>query len=282
MIKLPSKAEIEKLRSLRQPISVSMYASYIAPNSSTNPNRIQLKNLLKEARQLLLDRNISQREIDEILHPAIEMSNDHEFRPNFRHSLALFMSHNFFCFYRLPTEIRKSSVSINKWFKVQPIERLLNNNLPYFLLILAHNGVQLFNGDHYSLEKIEFQKNPSNLKEKLNIDEYPRERRVHTINTAIAGKGSDRFHGQYNKAQVDKDELLEYFRRIDRELHKMINYKKLPLIIVGVDYLLPLYRQANTYPFLLTEEIRGNLEHSPLDLIRNKAYRIIKRAHSEG
>jgi len=275
MIKLPTETEIEDLQSFRKPHSLSIYAPYIAPNSSDNPNRIQIKNLLKEARQLLLTENLDQREINEILQPAEDLIETADFRYSFEHSLAMFIQPGFFWSYDLPNELMAPSISLGKEFVVRPILNLIEDNESYYLLILSHNGVQLLEGDYYNIEKVKFQKFPTTLKRELNIDEYPKGRQPHTVAPAITGKGSEKFHGQYNKTQVDKNMLIEFFRRIDRKLHKILRNSKIPLIIAGVDYLLPLYRRVNTYPHILADEIRGSLEHDPLDSIRTNVYQLL-------
>jgi len=274
MIQLPTNTEIKTLKAFKEPDSISIYAPYIAPNSSDNPNRTQLKNFLKEARQQLLAKELDEREIDAILQPAKKLLDSEEFRMNYKHSLAVFIGNDFFRYYHLPPKGVTSSLIIGKGFSVQPIVELLNSSPPYFVLLLSHNGVQLLKGDRYNIEQI--QEFPTPMKEDLNIDEYPNEFQPHEVAPAIEGKGSNRFHGQYNQTQVDKEMLTKYFRHIDTKLQKVIKNEKIPLIIAGVEYLLPIYRQVNTYPHLLESEIQGSLEHSPLDSIRKKAYKLFR------
>ena len=69
--------------------------------------------------------------------------------------------------------------------------------------------------------------------------------------------------------------LTNFFRRIDKKLHKRVVGKKTPLILAGVDYLLPLYRKINTYPYLRKEELKGSIEHTPLDVIREQVCKIL-------
>lgn len=278
MIQLPTKTEIETLQAFFKPNSVSIYAPYIAPSSPNNPNRIQLKNLLKQARQLLTDAKLSSREIAATLQPAEKLLDGDEFRTNHEHNLALFMHHDCFAYYHLPAEATVSSVQMDKGFNLQPIIELLNDNLPYYVLRLSHNDVQLLKGDRYYIEQLQLQKFPTNMEQELNIDEYPNEIQTHSIAAASKGKGSEAFHGQYNETQVDKEMLIKFFRRIDQKLHDALKDKTTPLIIAGVDYLLPLYRQVSTYPHLLLDEIRGNLEHASLDFVREHASTIL--AHS--
>ena len=89
------------------------------------------------------------------------------------------------------------------------------------------------------------------------------------------GKGSEAVHGQYNVREIDKGLLIKYFRMLDKSLHKFLQKKDLPLILAGVGYLFPLYRQVNTFPHLFGEGIKGNMEHVSPDLLRKQAWSLI-------
>lgn len=274
MIQLPTKAQLKTLRAWKKPDSLSIYSPYIKPNSpDNNPNRTQVKNFLKEARQMLLAKKLDERQIDTILQPVKKLLDSHEFRMNYKNSLVIFIGQDFFQYYRLPTEGITQSITIGTGFNIKPIVKLLDESSPYFVLLLSHNGVRLLKGDDFNIESVkEF---PTAMKQDLKIDEYPNERQTHTVAPVAQGKGSEKFHGQYNETQVDKDMLIKYFRHIDTKVQKIIKNEKIPLIIAGVEYLLPIYRQANTYPHLLEKEIQGNLEHSSLDSIREQVYKLL-------
>lgn len=271
MIQLPTTTQREALRANEQDNSISIYIPYLAPSSSDNPNRIQLKNALKEVRRLLQAKKMPVRAIDELLSPAHRLIDGDEFRSLDPHSLALFIHHDFFAYYHLPSEGVQPLVVVDTKFSTKPLDELALNNQPYYVLLLNHNDVKLLKGDQYQIEPLQVENLPSNMVKALNIDEYPRERQLHPVANASSGKGSEQYHGQYNETQVDKDMLTEFFRRIDRRLHEVIKDTETPLIISGVDFLLPLYRQINTYPTLAKGEIRGNFEHEPLTNIRDRA-----------
>lgn len=278
MIKLPTEADIETLQAFQKPHSLSLYAPYITPSSPNNPNRIQLKNLLKEARQLLAAEGLSAREIATTLQPAEKLLDGDEFRVNHRHSLALFIHPDFFAYYRLPAEDTAPSVRIDNGFNVQPIIELISTNPAYYVLLLSHNNVQFLKGDCYYIEPLQLPGLPVNMEQELNIDEYPNEVQTHSVAAASRGKGSEAFHGQYNDTQVDKDMLTKFFRRIDHKLRVVLKDTTLPLVIAGVDYLLPLYRQVSTYPHLLVDEIQGSQEHTTLEAVRERASELVMRS----
>lgn len=277
MIRLPTRQQIQTLESYRAPNCLSIYAAYIPPASDDNPNRIELRNQLKEARKYLSENGLDDSQIDTLLKPANKLIDGPEFRgANYKHSSALFLSDNFFEYYRLPTKGIASSVTLNNRFHLRPINNIKTKNPKYYLLTVSHNGVQLFKGDNFILKKLKFQEFPTKLKTSLNIDEYDNVMRFHRVGQAAMSKKSEKFHGQYDKKRLDKTLLSEYFHRIDRNLHRIIRGKTTPLILAGVDYLLPIYRDANTFPFLLDDQITGNTEQTSLKSLRQQASAIIR------
>lgn len=282
MIQLPTKTQLADLRAWQKPDCVTIYSPYIATNSaSKNPNQTQLKVLLAEAEKILLDKHLSQREINHILEPGIKLIDSDEFTTNSKHGLVLFMHHDFFDFYHLPTEDVGRSVIVGKGFKLWPIVKLIDFNLNYYVLLISSNRTKLFKGDSYHMKEIKIQKKPMTMMQELNIDELPKDRGLHSVARADAEKGSKRFHVQFEKSQMNKNLLTMYFRRVDKRLNRLIRNKKRPLILAGVDALLPIYRKINTYPHLSKDELKGNFEHIPLNVIREQVCKIVSDSQTE-
>ncbi|MCE2699419.1 MAG: hypothetical protein PX483_08355 [Nostocales cyanobacterium LE14-WE4] len=62
---------------------------------------------------------------------------------------------------------------------------------------------------------------------------------------------------------------------VDSALHKKLRGEKAPLILAGVEYLLPIYRQANTYPYLAETGITGNAEILKMQELNHAAWEIV-------
>jgi hypothetical protein len=75
--------------------------------------------------------------------------------------------------------------------------------------------------------------------------------------------------------ESDKDRLLRYFRAIDKGLQDLLRGQQAPLVFAGVDYLLPIYRAANTYPSLMDEGITGNPEELRPEQLHEAAWQIV-------
>jgi hypothetical protein len=83
------------------------------------------------------------------------------------------------------------------------------------------------------------------------------------------------YHGQgAGKAEV-KDQILRYFSRVDRAVHGVLRGEQTPLVLVGLEYLFPIYRQANTYPHLLEEHLNANADELGVDELHEKTWDLV-------
>lgn len=275
MIRFPDEAELRELKRFKEPFCVTIYAPHMLGGTATaSPDRIELKNILREAWRALEAAGIKPRDIQRTLEPAYRLIEGDEFWPPRHDSLALFMHPKLFRCYHIPNPDVVYFLTISKGFNLKPLLKIMRHNRPYFLLALGHKNVRLYEGDRYSLTNKHLRNWPADMEKTLGIDEYPNWRETHAIAPA-GNKGSEAYHGQYNVKQTDKTMLLEFFRRIDKRLHTLLNRRHLPLVIAGTNYLLPIYRQANTYEGLISGGIKGSPKLGDHELLREKAWRVI-------
>ena len=277
MINFPNQEEIKVLQAFNEAGCVTIYAPFIEPNAATNPNRTELKNLLREAETALKSAGVKPAGIKRTLRPGRTLLENHEFWPIRHESLALFMHPKLFRYYHIPNHGIPYKMTVEKGFDLESLIKAMQENKSYFVLLLNHNNVQLYKGDYYQLRPVRLKDFPANMKLALHIDEYPKWRELHTIAPAGSGKGSEAYHGQYNVSQTDKVMLLQFFQRVDKRLRALLRRNQLPLILAGVDHLLPIYRQANTSEYLLADSLKGNFEHANLDFVRESARTLIDR-----
>ena len=273
---LPNDKDISSLEADRASFCLSIYAPMIAPNGATNPNKIELKNLLKQARIALLSSGQDILMVNKTLKPARLLLEDGEFWPIHHNDLALFMNYQTFKYFHLPDNSVPYLITVDKHFNLGPLLNVVNDNREYFLLTLGHKNIKLFRGDHYGLKPLAIKNFPTELESALRIDEHPKWRETHAV--APSGKGSEAIHGQYNVSQTDKMMLVSFFRQIDRRLHRLLMSSRIPLVIAGVGYLLPIYQRVNTYSGLVRSGISGNFQRADLNTLRSKAWSLIKES----
>lgn len=272
MNKMPTPIELETLSNFTKRGCVTMYIPYIDPTLSPEATRLHIKNLIREAYSELKGLDISEYDTQKTLRPLSDLLENHSFWLKHHDSLIVFAHKNLFRYFVIPDPSLQSMMTIGDHFNVAPLQAVIGKNERYYVLALSHNDVKLFEGDRYDLHEVQLDGLPSNMQTALNIDERYSWSEKHEIAPSYMGKGSEAYHGQYNAKQTDKVMLREFFRRIDKRLSTFLSRKRAPLIIAGVNYLLPIYRKVNTYPLLIPDYITGNLEHSSFESIRIKAW----------
>jgi hypothetical protein len=84
------------------------------------------------------------------------------------------------------------------------------------------------------------------------------------------------FHGHGVGTDDTKDNILRYCQQIDRGLHEALKDEQTPLVFAGVDYLLSIYKEANTYPVLMDQGIEGNPEGLSEAELHERAWSVVQ------
>jgi len=140
------------------------------------------------------------------------------------------------------------------------------------------NGIRLFLATRDTINEVELTGIRTSIEDALWMDEPERHLNLHlTGSSTRRGRAGGRpavFHG-HGIGEEDKTDILRFFRYFDQELSALLDDKSILMIPAGVDYLLPLYREANTYNNLRQEALTGAPEKLPLKELHKRAWRII-------
>jgi len=109
------------------------------------------------------------------------------------------------------------------------------------------------------------------------LGEVVNERRSKTVHA-----GGAAYHGHGPGKEETKEDLLSYFRIIDKALRDVLHGERAPLLLAAVKYYQPIYREANTYPHLIDAMLEGSYEHANGDKIHADAWPIVSAATSHG
>ena len=167
-------------------------------------------------------------------------------------------------------------VVVSDRFHVKPLLPIFIADGRFYILALSQNEVRLLQGTRYSSREIALEGVPGNLAEALRFDDPEKQLQFHTGTPAGKGKRPAMFHGHGVGTDDSKVNLLRYFRHVDRGLHEILRDEEAPLVVASVDYLLPIYREANTCPHLVEEGVEGNPEGLGAEELHGRAWGIIE------
>lgn len=219
------------------------------------------------------------RDARKLLEPARQLVENSVFWKNQCNGLAFFLAPGFVHSFRLPIAFTDLTV-LGARFHVTPLLPLLAGNGRFFVLAFSQNAVRLLQGTHYTVSEIDTNSVPKNLAEALVTHDRDEMLTFHGRRTS-GGTWGAIFSGHGVGIDDAKDDLLLYFQKIDRALHPLLREEQVPLLLASVDYLQPLYRQANTYPHLVEEGLKGNPDRLSNEDLHDRAWALVGPRFSE-
>ena len=272
---LLSIEELKELVEQPQGVCVSIYMPTMRLGSETQQNPIRFKNLIKQAEARLQEYDLRPTDAANLLQPAVALDEEN-FWQHQDAGLAIFIAEGFFRYYRLPLELEELVV-VNDSFHLKPLMPLLTGDGRFYILTLGQRDVRLLECTQHSVIDVEVEGLPKNMDEALQYDETAKEGQRRMDTGAGRNQQGGSFHGQGNPDRDNiQQELLQYFHLVDRALHEFFHTRRAPLVLAGVDYLLPIYREANTYGSLMTEGIKHNTKLQTPEELRDEAWTLVE------
>lgn len=256
--------------------------SFYMPLYRTGREVMQAPILLKDMRSRavaeLEGRGCGPETIAELLEPVDRLHEGTEFALLQGEGLAILSGIGFSASFLLP-EAPPAMAVADKRFALEPLLPLLFEEGRFLLLAISLNSVRLWEADRQSLREIPLEGMATNIRDALQLEDEDGYLMFHTGSPPSGRQsGSAIFHGHGGGKSENKDgkrNILEFFRLIDKGIRSRLPDPGIPLILTGVDYLIPIYRQANTHPRLLDGFVPGNPEAVPdRDELHAKARKI--------
>jgi hypothetical protein len=259
-------------------VTIMMPTAHVEAELAQNP--IRLKNLLKRAGEEMKAQGIRDDEAQQILASARALLDRDDFWRKMNAGLAMFLSPEESRIYRLPVALEELVV-VNKRFHLKPLFPLIATNRRFYLLALSRNRVQLFQGTHFTLNEMHVEDIPKSLADALFTD-YPEATIKGPVGSkAHQGRPEMMYHGHGQSTEdyrtQSKEALGRYFRKIDEALADVLNDDDAPMLLAGVSYYMPIYREVNSYRGLIEDDlVPGNWEHLNLKDIHERAWQVIE------
>jgi hypothetical protein len=272
-----TRAELEQLMRKEQQWCVSIYLPTHRTGIDAQQDPIRLKNLLGEAENRLSDQGVGRRDVHKMLEPASKLLQEPYFWQHQSDGLAIFLSPNRVRRYRLPLNFEEL-VGVDDHFHITPLLPLFTGDGQFYILALSQNKIRLLNGTRDSVSEVDIGQVGGSLAEAIPSANHQMSLQLHTSGTTggMMGSGSVTFHGQAGGSDESaKNELLRYFRLVSDGLTEFLQEDRRPLVLAGVEYLLPIYKEANRYPNLIDMVIKGNPDLLSADELHKSAWDIL-------
>ncbi len=275
-----SKNEIKTLLEMHEGPCVSIFLPTSRGGVESQQDELRLRHQIRDSENRLLLENLRSTEVEKLLEPFNALLDDGGFWLHTVDGLAIFRTSEMFSYYRLPCSF-KEQVVVSDHFYLKPLLPFLATGGRFYILAISQNAIRLLEGTRFSIHELELPETvPANLAEALKYEEAENEVSFYSSSSgAVVGKGGRKaaiFYGQGVGHDDSKDHLLRYFQQIDRGLHALLRDESVPLVLAGVEYLFPIYRQANTYPYLQHQGVPGNPDKLSSDVLHEEAWAVVK------
>ena len=271
--------ELEPLLEGNEEWLVSLYMPTHRGGAEIEQDPIRWKNLLRTAEERLEKKGMRSSDIKECLHPARQFLQDPLFWQQQSDGLAAFLGGGENRFYRLPVSFEELAV-VSDRFHLKPLLPYFARDGRFYILALSQKQVRLLEGTQYRVEEVNLEDMPRSMADALNLDDLQSHLQYHTGTSSTRGGRPAMYHG-HNPEDEDKERILKWFNQIDEELSGIMKGRKVPLVLAGVEYLFPLYREANTYPHLVEGGVRGNPEELSAETLHEKAWPLVEPIFGE-
>ncbi len=259
-------------------ICVSMYMpTFRTGRVDVQQNPIRLKKLLKEAEERLEKIGLKRTETDKYLQQAKALLDDSSFWVNMSDGLVVFLSLDYFRYFRLSIPLPEMAVVGNR-FQISPLLPLLATDQRFYVMAVSQNSVRLLRCNRFSHDELDIKGIiPLSLSDALKYDDIKGAEKDHAHYSVAELNGGSISIAHNAEVDANKNNLLQFFYQVDKGLQNgFLKNETAPLVIVSVDYLFPIYRKANTYKYLLNKEVAGNPDRIPSSDLRNLAYEVIE------
>ena len=267
--------DLKRLTDIEDDLCISMYMPAEPGAATVEEQRIRFKNLLRKAEKEIQENGVNKKDLYEMVEQGRGLLENDYFWRYQSNGLAVFISVGVFLFYKLPISFEEEFVAGQRFY-IKPLIPLFMADGRFYVLALSQKEVRLFSCTRYHVMEIDLVDVPEGIAESLKYDSKQYQLQFHT---GAAGGGGDRpaiFHGHGVSVDDNKDELLRYFQDVDRGLSDILPEKEVPLVLAGVEYLLPIFKEASSYRRVMKEVVRGNPETLRAEELHEKAWEIVR------
>lgn len=271
-----TKEIFSELASYKSNCCVTMYFGTHKSGVAVNEgfDIISFKNALQEVEMSLKAKKIPASTIDGMLKPGFDLIRQEDFWLGLNKGLAVYIADGYFKYLKLPMLV-ENKIVCEPTFYVTPLVPILSTNEYFYLLVISKQQVKLFKADAFGMEHIPVEQLPQG-----GLDEVKRlsDKDATTWRTGSrGGNGGANFHGIGGGNPDDKSNIATYFEVVDDILFKKIfNKENAPLLLAGVEYLIPIYKSACDYHNVWPDALTGNHEYDDTPNLYEQAKKIMQ------
>lgn len=259
-----SKEQFQKLANFDSSPCVSLFipTQRAGKDVLEEKDKINLKSQWKKAAESLKEMGHSQEKIDKIGKPVNDIMEDRDFWRHQSDGLAIFLADGFSEKFTLPVNF-ETFTYLADHFYLKPLVPMFNGDGRFYLLHLQLDEVKLYEATQFSIGEVEVSDlTPSRLEDRVGYD-YEEKNTKHKTQRNRVGAGDTGVSTQHGYDAANKDErneILRFFRAVDKGIYEILHNESVPLVVACQDSNFPIYQEASRYKNLYPKPVPGNPE----------------------
>jgi hypothetical protein len=245
-VDIPSLADLKSLAAHRDDICVSIYLPTTPVSQDAAGDRIELKNLAKEALRQLEKAGADKRRVAALMEHLDDLVDDDEFWRFQARSLAVLATPDSARTFRAPNAL-VPIVEISDRFHLKPLLRAVAFPNTCFVLALAENAVRVIQVSADLAPAV------------TSVDGLPKDAASAVGRSTVNDRSPS---GRLQGSEGQKVLLRQFARKVDQALRGLVTGSDIPLVLAASEPLASIYRSVNTYAHLAKARIEG----SPVNL----------------
>ncbi|WP_417856507.1 hypothetical protein [Xanthomarina gelatinilytica] len=260
---LITKKEIAELHDINQEHCISIFIPTHRAGKKVlqEEDVLMLKNQLKDVKNKLAKKGLSADQISKRTKPVQELIDNSSFWREQSDGLAIFLADGFTKTYTLPVHFQEFNYVSNSFY-LKPLMPMFVGDGGFYLLMLERRNVKLYECTQYSFTEIIIDDLiPESKRDRVGFD-Y--EEKNLQFRTGQAGTGQVMYHGQEAATGKRKNEIKKYLRAINDGLAPLFTEDNMPLLVAAQDFLFDIYKEVNTHPNLMENNLKVNFSDTDI------------------
>jgi hypothetical protein len=241
-VDIPTSADLKALTSHRDELCVSIYLPTTPVSRETAGDRIELKNLAKQALGQVEAAGADKRRAAQLAEHLDDLVDDDEFWRFQARSLAVLATPDNVRTFRVPNAL-KSIVEVSDRFHLKPLLRAVTFPNACYVLALAEGAVRLIE------VSAELPATP------VRVDGMPKTAGDAVRRSTVNDRSPS---GRIQGSEGQKVLLRQFARKVDGALRTILTGSEIPLVLAATEPVASIYRSVNTYAHLAPAAIAGS------------------------
>lgn len=254
---------------------VSLFMATHRFGGGVRADRVQWKNTLMSVESLLADRSVRRPDVDDLLSPAWDLEADPLAWQHMSDGLAMFLRPGYAQTFRVPVQVPTIG-AVGERMIVGPLLRVLSGDEHFLLLAMSQGNVRLLEGSRHRVEEVVLADVPGSLRDVVAPAEPRSDTMARPLSAGRPGRAVFFGHGAADD-EFKRDEVVRFLRQVADGLDSYLADEEVPMVIVGLEPTVSIYRDISRYAHVIDEGVSTNPDQLSAEQLHAAAWPVVER-----